>query len=116
MTLAAPNPRCSLTMYHSLAPTNAASIFLRQLARGLERALRSSLARPGSEPGPDAEGGQRVTQQGPELGGGPQTHPHSEAPGLQRPERQYVHNMQVVRALPMYGYQPEERLFIKVML
>ena len=33
-----------------------------------------------------------------------------------RGRQQYVYNMSVVRACPMYGFHPEERLFIKIML
>ncbi|GFH05757.1 predicted protein [Haematococcus lacustris] len=31
-------------------------------------------------------------------------------------KRQVVHNMQLVRAWPFYGYHEQERLFIKVVL
>jgi hypothetical protein len=85
----------------------AAGVFLRQLARGLDKALRTSLARPGMpEAGVEGDGGggQAVT---PASAGGPPR---------PRPARQFVHNLQVVRARPLYGFHPEERLFIKITL
>ncbi len=35
-------------------------------------------------------------------------------PGTGR--KQVVHAVQLVRAIPFYGYHPEERLFIKIIL
>ncbi len=32
------------------------------------------------------------------------------------PKRQHVHNLLLVRAKPMYGYHPGDKLFIKVVL
>lgn len=82
----------------------AAGLYLRRLASGLDRALAnpaadaaaSSLApNPGGAPGAGGIGTGRSAQQ-------------------PRARTQFVHNMQVVRACPMYGYHSDEQLFIKV--
>ena len=39
---------------------------------------------------------------------------HHQEPGTGR--KQVVHAVQLVRAIPFYGYHPDERLFIKIVL
>ena len=52
------------------------------------------------------------------LGDGPEAEAVAADLDARRPrgKQQYVYNLSVVRACPMYGYYPEERLFIKIML
>ena len=90
---------------------------------GLDMGLRLSLMRPGQETADIAGGnfGQSRDKDPGDVAGGasaayPPTRDATKETADLRPSRQYVHNLIVVRGIPMYGYHPDERLFIKVML
>ena len=84
-------------MLCSLPP--AAAVFLRRMALAIDAAVRaSSLLGQHGAPGPAPAHGQQQHQQ------------HQQHAG----RRQAVHALQLVRARPFYGYQPNEQLFIKV--
>jgi hypothetical protein len=84
---------------YPLPRPRAAAAFLRRLGSSLEAALHmasSALPGPGGGPGGAPGGG----------GGG------GRPPG----RRQRVAALALVRALPMYGYHPEERPFVKIVM
>ena len=96
-------------------PLGAAAAFLRRLAAALEAALQLASGpaggpAPGGAPQPPASwaapAGQPPPQQAPRGGGG----------GGGGGRRQRVAAVSLVRALPMYGYHPEERPFAKIAL
>lgn len=80
----------------------AAGAYLRRLASSIEAALHLAAAS-SAPPGADAGG--------PHGGGGAQ-----QQQGRPPARRQRVAALALVRALPMYGYHPEERPFIKVVM
>lgn len=89
---------------------------------GLDMGLRLSLMRPGGLETADIAGGHgqgRNKDPGDVAVASNAANPPKdttmEAANV-KPPRQYVHNLIVVRGIPMYGYHPNERLFIKVML
>eukprot|EP00955_Chlamydomonas_euryale_P112429 366130-Chlamydomonas_euryale.AAC.56 len=93
----------------------AAAVLLRRLATGLDRAMAMSFS------GPLVNASEVTGEMGAGRGaavGMRSEHGEAGAPGGPAPpskaRQQFVHNMQVVRACPMYGYYAEERLFIKV--
>jgi len=87
-------------------PLAAAASFLRRIGAATEQALNMG-----------AMAGAGAVAQDPDQHGPFQAHLHQPPPHHQpRPPRQRVHNVLLVRARPMYGYYPEERLFVKIVL
>ncbi|GAX80194.1 hypothetical protein CEUSTIGMA_g7632.t1 [Chlamydomonas eustigma] len=108
--------------YDEDLPTNVyeGGIFLRQLAIGLNAALQESLSPPQIEVPPTDQAGNAtsttVTTSIPAEAHSDRGHHGRSA--RQRPpgKQQFVHNTQIVKAIPIYGYHPKESLFIKIML
>jgi len=96
-----------------------AGVFLRRLAMGLDRGMRLSHARPGMEAADtDAGNSQDVSRDRMRTAAASGSKPPIDPPedSRPRPTRQFVHNLLVVRGVPMYGFHPKEQLFIKIML
>ncbi|KIY97885.1 hypothetical protein MNEG_10077 [Monoraphidium neglectum] len=88
------------------APPSTAAGFLRRLGSSIEAALHLASAPGGHAPGAAAPPPQQQQSN-------QQQQPNRQQAGA---KRQRVAALALVRALPMYGYHPEERPFIKIVL
>jgi hypothetical protein len=80
----------------------AAAVFLRRMALAIDTAMQLSSATAAAAAAAAGGGG---------GGGGA-----GAGPGAGGRRKQHVQNLLLVRARPMYGYYPEDKVFIKVIL
>lgn len=138
-------PRCSVLLLYAryIRPfsllSTAAQTYLRHLAMGIEMALKfNGNSNAGGPGGVAGNAGGTATAGGPMRGaptaGGPaagygggaggRPADHRPAGGFEDGSgaggggrsKHHVHNLQLVRGRPFYGYTPAERLYIKIVL
>lgn len=88
------------TLQSYVPPMSAAAVFLRRMALAIDTAMQLSSATAAAAAAAAGGGGGGA---GPGPGGGGR-------------RKQHVQNLLLVRARPMYGFYPEDKVFIKVIL